>query len=342
MKHQDVKKAIDQLQEDICFSGTFHAKSEEINLSGSYGYANKSEKIFNQINTRFGIASGCKIFTAVAICQLVEEGKLSFDTKLTDCLDFNFPHFDEEVTIHHLLTHTAGIPDYFDEDVMDDYEELWTSTPMYGIRNLQDFLPLFQYLPMKGEAGNAFSYNDAGYIVLGLVVEAVSGQVFGDYVEESIFRKVGMTNSGYFHMDELPERVALGYIEKPDGGWRTNIYAIPVKSASDGGAFVTATDMITFWDALMNDRLLSGNMKNTLLQPQEKVEDDLFYGYGGYMEVNQQEVVKHMLIGHDPGVNFRAVHYPKQKLTIAVCSNESNGAYEILKEIEGVLVKDNE
>ena len=107
------------------------------------GYANQSECINNTIQTRFGIASGCKIFT-IGICQLVEKGFISFHTKLKDCLEIKFPNFDEDITIHQLLTHSAGIPDYFDESIMDNFEDLWKQTPMYLLKSLKRLLSLFQ------------------------------------------------------------------------------------------------------------------------------------------------------------------------------------------------------
>ena len=92
------------------------------------------------------MASGCKIFTAVAICQLVEKGVLTFDTCLKECLEDSFPNFYEGITIHHLLTHTSGIPDYFDEEEMDDFEDLWKDTPMYSINLLQIFCLCFKII----------------------------------------------------------------------------------------------------------------------------------------------------------------------------------------------------
>ncbi|WP_080846100.1 serine hydrolase domain-containing protein [Cytobacillus gottheilii] len=338
MNNRDLLEKINQTAEKIQFSGTFYVKSKTVSLTESYGYANRSEKIKNQSKTRYGIASGCKIFTAIAICQLVEEGKVSFNTKLNECLDIDFPYFDPNVTIHHLLSHTSGIPDYFDEEEMDDYEELWITTPMYHIRKLQDFLPLFQNRKMKNAAGTAFHYNNAGYIVLGLIVEKVSGMIFSDYIEKFIFQKAGMTESGYFEIDELPERTALGYVKKPDGGWKTNIYSLPAKSASDGGAYVTAEDMIHFWEALMNDQLLKPETTQTLLKAMAEIDEDLFYGYGVYMLREEEAIEKYILMGYDPGVNFRCVYYPDTKLNIVVCSNESEGAYEILKEIEYAIL----
>ncbi|QVY59684.1 serine hydrolase domain-containing protein [Cytobacillus gottheilii] len=334
MKKSDLLEKINKTAHKIKFSGTFYVKSKVLSLTESYGYANRSEKIKNQSKTRYGIASGCKIFTAIAICQLVEEGKISFSSKLNECIDIDFPYFDQNVTIQQLLTHTSGIPDYFDEEEMDNYEELWVTTPMYHIRDLQDFLPLFQNKKMQDAAGSTFHYNNAGYIVLGLIVEKVSGLTFSDYIERFVFQKAGMMESGYFEMDELPAKVALGYVKKPDGGWKTNTYSLPAKSASDGGAYVTAEDMIHFWEALLNGQLLTPEMTQTLLKSTAEIDEDLFYGYGVYILKEEEAVVKYILMGYDPGVNFRSVYYPDKQLSIVVCSNESDGAYEILKEIE--------
>lgn len=326
-------------QQEIHFSGSIYAsKSGKAIMSESFGYANYPDRIINQPHTRFSIASGSKIFTSIAICKLVEEGKITFDTKIIDSLDIDFPHFDEEITIHHILTHTSGIPDYFDEDEMDDYEELWESLPMYRVRNAKDFLPMFQYEKMQEKAGSPFEYNNTGYIILGLVIEHISGMNFTDYIEKNIFKTAGMIDSGYFSIDEIPAYAATGYIKKPDGTWKSNIYSLPAKGGPDGGAYVTASDMGIFWEALRNGKLLSAEMTRLLLSPQENVTEDIYYGYGGYMESNGQDVVKYIQMGYDPGVNYRSVHYPDQDLTIVVCSNKSEGAYEMLKEIENLTV----
>lgn len=331
--------SVAEKQQEIQFSGSIYVREGDKTLmSESFGYANRSEKIINQPSTRFSIASGSKIFTSIAICQLVEEGALAFDTKLSDCLDTAFPHFDEKITIHHLLTHTSGVPDYFDEDEMDDYEMLWENLPMYRMRSAKDFLPMFRHEEMQDKAGSAFEYNNAGYILLGLVIEQISGLCFTDYIEEKVFKTAGMMGSGYFSMDELPGDVATGYMEKPDGGWKSNIYSLPVKGGPDGGAYVTAADMGSFWGALMSGRLLSEGMARLLLAPRENVTEDIFYGYGGYMESDGEDVVKYIQMGYDPGVNYRSVHYPDWDLTIIVCSNHSEGAYEMLKELESLTM----
>lgn len=332
----NILKRITETQEKVKFSGGILVKgNNDILTELSYGYANRSEQIENSIDTRFGIASGCKLFTSIAICQLVEAGKLSFESKLEDCLDVNFLNFDRNITIHHLLTHTSGIPDYFDEEVMDDFEKLWVKNPMYLIRNLEDFLPLFQNQPMKFKVGERFHYNNAGYILLGLIVEEASQLKFSEYVEEHIFKKADMSDAGYFEFDSLPRYTALGYIDLPNDKWKTNIYSLPVKGSSDGGAFVTVNDMGNLWDSLLNNRLLNEEHTNKLLTPYVRTNNkNGFYGYGVWIEKKEDEMFKFHIMGYDPGVSFHSAFYPKILIKTVISSNKSKGAFDIMKEIE--------
>ncbi|MFC6463694.1 serine hydrolase domain-containing protein [Marinilactibacillus sp. GCM10026970] len=339
MNTQLIVEQLNAKQEELGFFGNIRViQNGECIISRQYGYANMAEKIPNKAYTRFGIASGCKIFTAISICQLVEQGKLTFDTKLRDCLSIDFPHFDPSITVHHLLTHTSGVPDYFDEDVMDDFEELWIDRPMYHIRNLKDFLPMFQYEKMVDKVGSDFNYNNTGYVLLGLIIEAVSGMIFSDYVEKHVFEVAGMNDSGYFSLDKLQANVATGYVEEEDGTWKSNIFSIPAKGGSDGGAYVSVEDMERFWKALMNHQLLTKTMTDTLLKPQVHEEDDFYYGYGGFMKVNDQEVIKYAQLGYDPGVNYHSVYYPNENLSIIVCSNKSSGAFDLQYIVEQALL----
>ncbi|MEI4771282.1 serine hydrolase [Psychrobacillus sp. FJAT-51614] len=330
---------IENIKREIDFSGSVCVKNSDTVLAESItGYANRADSIKNVKGTRFGIASGCKIFTAVAICQLVQKEKLTFDTKLSECLDISFPNFDENITIHQLLTHTSGIPDYFDEEVMDDFEELWIERPMYHMRSLKDFLPLFQNEKMKANPGEGFHYNNAGYILLGLIIEKASGQVFGDYVQQHVFDKAGMVDSGYFALDSLPGKVATGYIDYEDGTWKTNVYSLPVQGGSDGGAFVTAEDMVKFWDALLSNELLSESVTNQLLFPHVLEDGSDFYGYGVWIAKKEGNIFKYHVMGYDPGVSFHSAYYPKSGITLAICANISKGAFKVMNEIEDELI----
>lgn len=328
----------DNLQKKTGFSGTaLLVQPGEKPIISSQGYANRAEKLLNDSNTRYGIASGCKLFTAIAICQLVEEGKISFGTKLSECIDIEFPNYSENIKLHHLLTHTSGVPDYFDEEVMDDFEDLWKNLPMYTIRKLEDFVPLFQNEEMKFTPGEKFSYNNTGYILLGLIVEKISGMRFTNYIEENIFKTARMGNSGYFAFDSLPNNTAQGYIDFEDGSWKTNIYSLPAIGGSDGGAYVTTNDMAYLWEALLNFKLLSEATTKILLSPHVNNKEDHFYGYGVWIKKSHGTINKYHVMGYDPGVSFHSAFYPLSNTTLVVCSNASSGAYGVMMEVEEKL-----
>jgi CubicO group peptidase (beta-lactamase class C family) len=302
----------------------------------AYGLANRSEALPNTLATRFGTASGSKTFTAVAICQLVARGVLAFDTPLAACTPVPFPSFDPGVTIHHLLTHTSGIPDYFDEAIMDDFAALWYDLPVYRLRSPADFLPLFQARPMQFAPGTRFHYNNAGFVVLALVVEHMTGMPFHHYVTEHVFQAGGMVDSGYFTTDQLPARTALGYIEDAPGTeWRTNIFAVPVIGGGDGGAYTTVADVITFWRGLHNNVFFPSETSHTLLTPHVQVHDQVFYGYGNWITVDSNgSPYKYVLAGSDPGVTFYTSSYPERDVQIVALGNTSHGASALAKAIE--------
>ncbi|MDN7246666.1 serine hydrolase [Planococcus shenhongbingii] len=320
--------------ENMDFSGVALLKKEDV-WSTAKGWADRSNERPNALDTRFGIASGCKIFTAVVICQLVEEGKLAFENRLSQLLPDFFPDFD--VTVHQLLTHTSGIPDYFDEETMENFEELWVKKPMYLMKSGADFVPLFKDEPMKFAPGEKFQYNNAGFIALGLIAEKVAGQAFINMAEERIFARAGMEKSGFFSLDHLPKGVAYGYIDEGDS-WRTNQYAIPIQGGADGGAFVTASDMTAFWERLMDYTLLSEEMTKKMLAPHVSAgQND--YGYGVWIMQKADFVWKYHITGYDPGVSFHSGFYPQDGTILTVLSNKSEGAFEALKLIEGTFKK---
>lgn len=343
LKNKEVREVLIEKAEEVAknFSGVFHAKDKNgVIIDHAFGFANRSEELPNTLNTRFGIASGCKLFTAVGICQLVENGQLTFETRIKDCLHFQFPRFSDDITIHHLLTHTAGIPDYFDEDTIHDFEDLWKERPMYSLKRLEDFLPMFQNAEMMFNPGEKFHYNNAGFILLGLIIEKVSGKPFIDYIMDNIFKRCEMNDSGYFSMDHLPKNTAHGYIDnKEDGTWRTNIYSVPIKGGADGGAFITAPDMMKFWDGLLGHQLLGENYLNELLKPHVSVKDDNenFYGYGIWVTMKNSQIFKYHIMGYDPGVSFHSCYYPQSESVLVVPSNKSVGAYQMVKVFEEIL-----
>jgi len=322
------------------FSGVIRVRARgQMVYEAAFGLANRADAVPNVVSTRFGTASGTKTFTAVAVCQLIEAGKLGLHTRLTDVVDHPLPLFNDGITIQQLLTHTSGAPDYFDEEELGDdadFGDLFKDLPMYRIRTPADLLPLFQNEPMKFPPGKRFSYNNGGYLLLGLVIEATSGMVYQDYVEHHVFRTAGMTDSGFFEMNALPERTAYGYLS--DG--HTNIYDVTIRGLSDGGAFVTAPDMAHFWDALVGNRLLSAEMTRALLHPHVAASpgtDDLHYGYGMWMIAEDGVVSRYAVSGGDPGVAFISARFVAEDVELTILGNTESDAWPLYDQLKQLI-----
>lgn len=332
-------KELTDLPEFTHFEGVVSIHQEgELIFSHADGFAHRGYRVLNTETTRFGIASGAKLFTAVAILRLVETGQLALDQSIATILP-NVGIDLDGVTVHHLLTHTSGIGDYFDEETMNDFEDVFQDTPMYRLRRPTDFLPLFRDQKRKFTAGERFHYNNAGYILLGLVIEQLTKQPFADYVTNELFARAQMTQSGYFRLDALPTDTAIGHIEEADGSWRTNHYALPIIGGPDGGAFLTAADMERFWRSLLTHQLLSETMTTQLFHPHVGVDDVASYGYGVWLKQLDATREKWHIMGYDPGVSFHSAYYPQSNTVVTVLSNTSDGAYALVQTIEQLLLE---
>lgn len=308
----------------------------------AFGFADRANRIPNTIETRFAMASGCKVFTAVAIGLLIEQGKIALDATLADCLrthDFGFNdhqfHFGDRVTIRQLLNHTSGVPDYYNEEDAElekeeggSFADLWLDQPCYGMRSISDFLPLFKDGAMLETPGSRFLYSNSGFILLGLVVEQQTGKDFRDFVTERIFRPCGMTRSGYFAMDALPDNTALGYVHNAKGIDHTNIFSVPAVGGPDGGAFTTIGDMRRFWTALFEGRLLLRKMLDVFLAPAVPVterEGSWHYGCGVWLRQERGRWIA-SVEGSDPGASLESEVRRDDGLVVTVLSNTDHGA----------------
>lgn len=155
---KEIEKIMEKHKAD--FSGVVLVKNNrDIIYSKAHGYAHRGWKIPNNIDTRFDTASITKLFTTVAILQLIDKGDISFETKVIDFLDIKETTISNGVNIFHLLTHTSGIADDADEEEGEDYEEIWKVKPNYSVREAVDFLPQFIHKPSKFKHGERCSYN---------------------------------------------------------------------------------------------------------------------------------------------------------------------------------------
>ena len=330
------------IHRETWFSGVVSIKhSGETLFEHAAGYADRSTKINNNLQTRFGIASGTKFFTALAIGKLISANKLELSTKLKDCLDLEFHHYSPEITIQHLLTHTSGVPDYYDEEKITDFDNFTVSRPWYELRRLTDYLAVFPDEPMKFTPGARFSYSNGGYILLGLVVEQITGQRFQDYVDKQIFNAIGAHRSGYFAFDRLPENTANGYIDEK-GGWRTNIYTLPVIGAADGGVFTTLGDMDIVWKAFFGNAILPKELVDIFTTPFVKAETEgehLYYGHGLWINETPAKPRQIYITGCDAGVSFWAGVIRDTDTQVTVISNSTDDAWPLLRDIRRLLKK---
>ncbi|MAT05750.1 MAG: serine hydrolase, partial [Acidimicrobiaceae bacterium] len=223
---QELNARVDEIAADVRFSGVVR-----IDLDGrpvverAYGLADRSHAVANTIDTQFGTASGSKTLTALAVMSLIEDRILQLDTTARSLLGTDLPLIDDRVTVEHLLGHRSGIGDYLDEDEMDDMNDYVLTVPVHTLVTTEDFLPVLDGHPMKSAPGEQFTYCNGGYVVLALLAERASGVPFHDLVDERVCRPAGLVDTGYFRTDELPGRVARGYLH--DDGLRTNVLHLP-------------------------------------------------------------------------------------------------------------------
>ncbi|KOS61746.1 serine hydrolase [Lysinibacillus agricola] len=318
------------------FSGVISVTQNGKNVyRKAFGYADLPNKVSNEIDTKFATASAGKVFVAIAILQLIEQRQLSFDSCIGDILNFDLKNIDPQITIRQLLNHTSGIPDYFDESVMEDYDELWIDYPNYKIRTSSDIIPLFIDKPMMYPTGDRFQYNNTGFVVLGLIVEAITGSSFDVYLNEHVFIPCGMLNTGYYELDRLPAQCANGYVyDDSMQEFYTNIYSVDVKGTGAGGAFTTVIDVEKFWASLMKGQLISKAMLKEMLTPQVKEE---CYGYGIWLDKKEGGTFDYHFEGCDPGISFYSSYDKQQDLLITLVSNFGCNVWKVFRDIKDLI-----
>jgi CubicO group peptidase (beta-lactamase class C family) len=282
--------------------------------------------------SRFGIASAAKLFTAVTLVRQFELGLVAPATRLADVLDPRLRprDLDPRVTLEHLLTHTSGIADYFDEYGDEPYEAVWLRANPNTMRAPLDLLPLFADLPSLAVPGAEVRYCNAAFVLAGLAVEAITGRSFYEAVEEAVLAPAGMVATGYPALDDVIPDIAIGYMPPPDddpvGAWHSNLYAIPARGQPDGGAFATAADLVRFLDAFRDGRLVGPAWVAEMVRPRVRDErEGTSYGLAWWLSgEGRRRWVGHP--GGDPGYVARVRWYPEADIRLVVLANRSNRA----------------
>jgi CubicO group peptidase (beta-lactamase class C family) len=350
---QQISRLLDEKSQANAFSGVVHIQQgDQVLFQRAYGYADRNWQIPNQVETRFRIASISKMFTAVAVLQLVQKGKIALDTRITDLLELENTQIPVQVNLYHLLTMTAGIADWFDEsgDWEANWQELRTKHPLYLLRENRDYLPLFIDQKAEFPPGSKHKYSGSSYILLGLVIEKVSRKSYKEFVRQNIFKRANMRNSDFLALDEVTSNVAGGYIPLLDSqenvsGWKKNIYSVTPEGAADGGATSSAADLVLFSQALRNGRLLSPEWTQAMLTPQvpyinQKIRGYTWkYGYANIFILNDDGgVVRFGHTGEEDGISCRFYHYPDFDLDLVILGNQSWCSGSLAWELHDIII----
>jgi CubicO group peptidase (beta-lactamase class C family) len=304
---------------DVFSGSVLIARDGKPVFQNAYGLASKAYNVPNRLDTRFNLGSMNKMFTAVAVAQLVEQGKLSFDDTVGKVLpDYPNREVAEKVKIHHLLTHTSGLADYFTPEFFGASKERFKA--------VKDYLPLFVDKPLLFQPGERMSYSNAGFMLLGAIIEKASGQDYFSYVREHIYKPAGMKDTDAYELDRDTPNLAVGYTNENEEGRfipgprANNLFRHVVKGGPAGGGFSTAPDLLKFANALVGHKLLSQRYTDVVTTGKVDAGPGLKYGYGFFCsEVDGRRAVGHS--GGFSGINSQLDIHLDTGYTVIVMSN---------------------
>lgn len=278
-------------------------------ISRGYGWANAEWEVPNTPQTKFRIGSITKQFTSMVVMQLQEQGKLKVQDPICQYLS-PCPVAWKPVTVHHLLTHTSGIPSYTGlSNVM--------KTNMMP-RTAEELVATFRDLPLEFEVGSQFKYNNSGYFLLGLIIEKIAGRKYDVVLREQIFDPLGMKDSGYDTPEVILPRRATGYAQR--GAATINAPYLDMMTPYAAGALYSTVEDLLKWDqALYTDTLLPSAARDAMFTAFKGG-----YAYGWTIRPASPETFGHRQIAHGGGINgFSSmfVRLPDDNITAIVLAN---------------------
>jgi D-alanyl-D-alanine carboxypeptidase len=295
------------------------ARHGKVLLNDAWGRTDRKAGTANTPATRFRIGSMNKMFTAVATLQLIEAHKLALDDPIGRYLP-NYPNQQvaAKVTVRHLLTHTGGTGDIFGPEFDQHRRQL---------REHRDYLKLYGRRGLSFEPGARFEYSNYGFVLLGALIEQVSGVSYDDYVDDHVFRPAGMGSTGSLPESvEVPDR-AVGYHRtSPGGGWEPNTDTLPWRGTAAGGGYSTVGDLLRFAQALGSGRLISEATLAEATRPHQQQYGygfDVQYGYGFDVQ-GQGQLRSYRSYGHGggaPGMNGELRVFPELGYVVVSLSN---------------------
>ena len=300
------------------------AENGKVVYKGAYGLANMEWNIPNTPDTKFRLGSITKQFTATLTMQLVEQGKIKLDAKISDYLPDYRKDIGQKVTIHQLLTHTSGIPSYTGQP---GFFENVSRNPY----KVDDFVKKYASGDLEFEPGSKYAYNNSGYFLLGAIIEHVTGKSYEQVLKENVFDPIGMKNTGYDHHGTIIPKRATGYSKTPDG--YTNSLYLDMSIPYAAGSMYSTVEDLYLWDqALYQDKVLSAQSKALMYKP---FLDNYAYGWvvrNASFKQNDKDV---QMILHGGGINgftTLLVRFPQEQHLIVLLDNTGTGYLDRLSQ----------
>lgn len=307
------------------FSGTvLLAKDGHVEFAEAFGLANREHQVPNRIGSKYRIASLTKAFTAMAVLQLAKKGSLQLDDRLRTYFP-DYPEFDGRITLHHVLTHTSGIPDIEDVPRFTGHLEKLSY-------DRKGFIALYKDLPAFFDPGQGWRYGNSGYTMLAYIIEAVSGMEYESFIRRYILDPIGMTNTGCDRNNTIVMHRSDGYSSAHGHIVPASYYDLGTVMAS-GDLYSTAEDLLKWDQALFTDRLVSYESLRLMFAPHVHVSGDRHYGYGWNV---YPDYVEHG--GWLPGYWCKFRRYPKERAAIVMLANQDFGQEEGILDKLGALV----
>jgi CubicO group peptidase (beta-lactamase class C family) len=327
---KDLEAYLGRLADADVFSGAvLLARGDEVIFKRAYGQANKDFNAPNRTDTKFNLGSMNKMFTSVAIAQLAERGRLSFDDPLSKFLpDFPDAESAAKVRLKHLLTHTSGLGSYFNQKFMESSRETY--------RTVDEFLKLAAGEKLKFEPGAQWSYSNTGMLVLGKVIEKASGKDYFTYIRENIYRPAGMINSDSYDLDLVNPNLAVGYEKEfTEKGirFRNNVFKHVIRGGPAGGGYSTVEDLHRFAQALRAGRLVGPEYVKLLLSPKPELSSPE-YGYGFGID-RERRIAGHS--GGFPGISSNLDIFLESDYTAVVLSNYGGGSFPVQEKMRELV-----
>lgn len=328
----ELKTWLERMADKDVFSGAvLLAKDGKPLFTGAYGQANKDFNAPNKPDTKFNLGSMNKMFTGVAVAQLAERGKLSFDDPISKYLSTDWlpREVADKITVEHLLTHTSGLGSYFSDKFMNSSRELY--------RKVDDYKPLVAEERPQFEPGTQSAYSNTGMLVLGAVIEKASGQDYFEYIRANIYQPAGMTNSDCYELDRVNPNLAVGYSKErgADGKpvYVNNVFKHVIRGGPAGGGYSTVEDLLRFDQALRSGKLVKAETREQMWSPKPHSPN---YGYG----FGLQGGPGNLIVGHTggfPGISSSLEIHVDGGWTVVVLSNYDRGSQAITNKINELL-----